>query len=130
MLLVGQQPKIGYDLHAREELVRTYVEKEHDLSERLEKDKSMIKHLRMENRALKQYSKGLKYLAEDWAPLGVLLPDILTRPSPVRLDDEGTPLAQRALVQLVPAADSLIDFNYRKKKLRSSVPGTEDLKTK
>ncbi len=39
MFLVGQQPKIGYDLEAREELVRTYVEKEHDLSEKLEKDR-------------------------------------------------------------------------------------------
>jgi hypothetical protein len=88
-----------------------------------------IEYLRMENWALKQYSKGLKYLAEDWVPVGVPLPDISTRPSSVRLDDEGAPLAQRALVQLAPAVYSLIDFNYGKKKLRSSV-SEPDLKTK
>lgn len=108
-VIVGGQPKIGYDLHAREELVRTYVEKEHDLSEKLEKDKALIKHLRMENRALKQYSKSLKYLAEDWAPIGVPLPDILSRPAPVRLDDEGAPLAQRALVLML----STVEISYQ-----------------
>lgn len=30
----------------------------------------------------------MKYLAEDWAPLGQPLPEILTMPPPVSLDDE------------------------------------------
>ena len=38
--------------------------------------------------AVKNFARNIKYLAEDWAPVGVPLPDILTRPAPVKLDDE------------------------------------------
>jgi len=30
----------------------------------------------------------LKYLAEDWAPPGERLPDLLTLPPPIQLDDD------------------------------------------
>jgi len=30
----------------------------------------------------------LKYLAEDWAPMGQPLPEVLTMPPPIALDDE------------------------------------------
>lgn len=39
-------------------------------------------------RALKNYARSLKYLAEDWAPIGQPLPEVLTLPPPVVLDDE------------------------------------------
>jgi len=38
---------------------------------------------------LKNYAKSLKYLAEDWAPMGTPLPEILTKPPPTNLDDAG-----------------------------------------
>lgn len=37
--------RIGYDLNAREELIRTYTEKEIELTERLEKERRSIKNL-------------------------------------------------------------------------------------
>ena len=39
-------------------------------------------------RALKNYARSLKYLAEDWAPVGQPLPEVMTMPPPVALDDE------------------------------------------
>jgi hypothetical protein len=39
-------------------------------------------------RALKRYARQLKYQAEDWAPHGMPLPDLLTMPPPVALDDD------------------------------------------
>jgi hypothetical protein len=41
-------------------------------------------------KALKNYAKNLKYLAEDWAPIGMPLPDILRKNPPVKLDDDLT----------------------------------------
>lgn len=35
--------RMGYDLNAREELIRTYTEKEIELNERLEKEKKQVK---------------------------------------------------------------------------------------
>lgn len=51
-------------------------------------------------KALKIYSKQLKYLAEDWAPVGVPLPEILVKEPPVHLDDEftGAPIYDAAEV--------------------------------
>jgi hypothetical protein len=37
---------------------------------------------------LKRYARELKYQAEDWAPLGKPLPEILTLPPPMSLDDD------------------------------------------
>ena len=42
--------KVGYDLNAREDLIRTYTEKEVDLKEKLEKEKYQAKALRIENK--------------------------------------------------------------------------------
>lgn len=36
---------------------------------------------------MKSYSRNLKYLAEDWAPVGVPLPEVLTK-GPGLLEDE------------------------------------------
>ena len=30
-------------------------------------------------RAIRSYARNLRYLAEDWAPIGVPLPDVLNR---------------------------------------------------
>jgi hypothetical protein len=35
--------RIGYDFNAREDLIRTYTEKEIDLNERLEREKKNLK---------------------------------------------------------------------------------------
>lgn len=47
MQLAGDKPdkvsRIGYDFNAREDLIRTYTEKEIDLNERLEKEKKNLK---------------------------------------------------------------------------------------
>ena len=48
----------------------------------------MVDDLRRKLRALKRYARQLKFLAEDWAPLGQPLPEILTMPPPVSLDDD------------------------------------------
>lgn len=71
--------RMGYDLNAREELIRTYTEKEIDLNEKLEKERKLTRALRLEVRAVKSYARNLRYLAEDWAPVGVPLPDILNK---------------------------------------------------
>ncbi|EAS00321.3 kinesin motor catalytic domain protein (macronuclear) [Tetrahymena thermophila SB210] len=85
----GDKPiRIGYDMNAREELIRSYNEKEIQLSEQLEKEKRLNKNLKMEIRSLKNYARQMKYLAEDWAPVGVPLPEILKKDAPTQLDDE------------------------------------------
>ena len=38
-------------------------------------------------RGLKNYARQLKYLAEDWAPIGVPLPEILSKDPPTRVED-------------------------------------------
>lgn len=40
--------RVGYDLNAREELIRTYTEKEIELNERLEREKRSYKILQQE----------------------------------------------------------------------------------
>jgi len=39
---------------------------------------------------LKNFARKLKNLAEDWAPVGVALPEILTQNPPIRLEEEGS----------------------------------------
>lgn len=75
-------------MNAREDLIRTYNEKEIDLNEKFEREKNSFKQMQIEMRALKNYARQLKYLCEDWAPVGVPLPEVLSRPVPVKLDDE------------------------------------------
>ncbi len=48
----------------------------------------MIDDQRKKVRALKRYARELKYQAEDWAPMGQPLPNILTVTPPVSLDDD------------------------------------------
>ena len=73
---------------AKEELIRSYTEKEVDLTQRLEKESKRLDEKYKQLRALKNYARSLKYLAEDWAPIGQPLPEVLTLPPPVSLDDE------------------------------------------
>ncbi|KRX05294.1 P-loop containing nucleoside triphosphate hydrolase [Pseudocohnilembus persalinus] len=82
--------RIGYDMSAREELIRTYTEKEIELNEKLEQTKRQKSHISTELKALKNYARQLKYLAEDWAPIGVPLPEILIKSAPVNIDDAFT----------------------------------------
>ena len=48
----------------------------------------MIEELRRKLRALKRYAREIKFLAEEWAPPGVPLPDIIALPPPMSLDDD------------------------------------------
>lgn len=73
---------------AKEELIRSYTEKEVELAQRLERETKRIDEKYKQLRALKNYARSLKYLAEDWAPVGQPLPEVLTLPPPVSLDDE------------------------------------------
>ena len=73
---------------AKEELIRSYTEKEVELTQRLEKESKRIEQKYKQLRALKNYARSLKYIAEDWAPMGQPLPEVLTLPPPVTLDDE------------------------------------------
>jgi hypothetical protein len=54
----------------------------------IEKKERTIDDQRKKIRALKRYGREVKYLAEDWAPKGKPLPDILALPPPISLDDE------------------------------------------
>ncbi|CDW90229.1 kinesin-like protein [Stylonychia lemnae] len=73
---------------AKEELIRSYTEKEQDYAQALDRKEKTIEDLRKKLRALKRYARQLKYLAEDWAPLGQPLPEILTMPPPISLEDD------------------------------------------
>jgi len=73
---------------AKEELIRSYTEKERDLQQVMDRKEKVIEDQRHKLKALKRYARGLKYLAEDWAPLGQPLPEILTLPPPISLEDE------------------------------------------
>jgi cell division protein FtsB len=76
----GDKPlRMGYDLNAREELIRTYTEKEIDLNERIARENKQSRQLKQEVQALRSYARNLRYLAEDWAPVGVPLPDVLNK---------------------------------------------------
>ena len=46
---------------AKEELIRSYTEKEVDLTQRLEKEERKVDDLRKRMRALKNYARALKY---------------------------------------------------------------------
>lgn len=82
----GKKGSIGYDLNARQELIRMYTEKEVYVTEKLERAMQKLKKKSIELKSLKNWSRQVKYLAEDWAPIGIPLPDILVRPPPTNLD--------------------------------------------
>ena len=79
--------QIGLQIKSKEELLRTYNEKEIDLSERLQREKEMSLKYKQQNKALQIYSQQLKQLAEDWAPHGAALPDILRKDYNINLDE-------------------------------------------
>lgn len=79
---------LTYNLNAKDELVRTYQDKENDLIVRYEKARKDSKSLRAELEALKYWSRQVKYIAEDWAPIGKPLPDVLATGPPTKLSDE------------------------------------------
>jgi len=76
---------------AREELIRAYTEKEGDLQERLDKLTIKNENLATEARTMKVYARKLKHLAEDWAPSGQHLPEVLTMPPKLLQLDENMP---------------------------------------
>lgn len=80
-LLVFAQgdPKINY-MNAREDLLRSYAEREIELLEKNEKYSQTIKHISSELEGLKIYAEKIRELAEDWAPVGFPLPDLITHP--------------------------------------------------
>lgn len=82
---------------AREEMVRSYNEREGELADKLNKEKAQNEHRQKIIRGLKAYARNLKSLAEDWAPLGQPMPPILITPPPILLEDEDKTLAQKAL---------------------------------
>lgn len=75
---------------AREELVRTFNEKEVELTEKLNNELGKNAQSLKVIRGLRSYARSLKNLAEDWAPLGHPLPEVLILPPPILLDNENT----------------------------------------
>lgn len=69
-------------LHAREDLLHNYADKEVDLLEKLEKTIREKKDLEERNEMVLKYARECKYLAEDLKPRGTALPEILARPFP------------------------------------------------
>lgn len=102
--------QLGFN--AREDLVRSYREKEVDLIEKLDKERNQYRSTKTELFAVKSYARELKYLCEDWAPLGKPLPEILSRPMP---SGEGEPIGREGAGRSV-AEDNLIEENDRLKK--------------
>lgn len=100
---------LGYN--AREDLVRSYREKEVELMEKLDKSRTENRSLQTEVVALKSYARELKYLAEDWAPLGKPLPEVLTRPLPTGDEMKFNIGGQKGL-----ADDNTIEENERLRK--------------
>lgn len=76
--------------NAKEDLIRSYREKEVELMEKLDKERAQLRATTTELLALKNYSRELKYLAEDWAPQGQPLPPILTEPAPSKIEQSDT----------------------------------------
>jgi coiled-coil domain-containing protein 78 len=68
--------------------LKTFNDKEKENAQTLERREKYIDDQRKKIRALKRYGREVKYLAEDWAPKGEKLPDILVLPPPVSLEDD------------------------------------------
>jgi hypothetical protein len=65
------------------------------MTERINKEVAHNQHLTKIVRGLRAYARSLKNLAEDWAPLGQPLPEVLTLPPPLLVDDEDQTLASK-----------------------------------
>jgi hypothetical protein len=50
--------------------LRTFTDKEGEMSQVLEKRERVVDEQRKKVRALKRYAREIKYLAEEWAPPG------------------------------------------------------------
>lgn len=85
--LVSEQVRGKPGMNAREELIRDYTEKEIQLTDKIERELKINKQIKNELLSLKSYTRQIKNLAEDWAPVGVPLPDILTAEAPLSLDN-------------------------------------------
>ena len=109
--------------NAREDLVRSYREKEVELIEKLDKERTVMRSMKTELVALRNYTRELKYLAEDWAPLGKPLPDVLTRPMPTGEDGGSNPFSG---AQRNASEDNMVEENDRLKKRNSKLE--EDLR--
>ena len=75
--------------NAREDLVRSYREKEVELIEKLDRERTLIRTLKTELLAMKNFARELKYVAEDYFPPGKPVPEILSRPFPSGDDGMG-----------------------------------------
>ena len=73
---------------AREELIRTFNTKEVELTDRLNKELAKSSQSLKVIRGLRSYARSLKNLAEDWAPVGQILPEVLTLPPALLLDND------------------------------------------
>jgi hypothetical protein len=81
---------------AREELVKTYSSHEAELIQKLKEEQELSHSQQRIIRGLRVYSRNLKHLAEDWAPLGQDPPEILVSPPPVLLEED-QPLSSKGL---------------------------------
>jgi len=77
----------GGDPSFKEEFLKTFVEKEQKIKMDIDQERVKTKKLLNSNRALKEYANSLRNLAEDWAPIGQPLPNILLIPAPESLED-------------------------------------------
>ncbi|CAG9311298.1 unnamed protein product [Blepharisma stoltei] len=84
---------------SREELIRSYNEREVELTEKLNKELAKNAQNVKVVRGIRAYARSLKNLAEDWAPIGKQLPDILVMPPAILLEDEDKNLAQKSQQQ-------------------------------
>ena len=74
--------------NAREDLIRSYREKEEELLQKLDQERIRKNDAQVTLKATKNYARELKYLSEDWAPIGKPLPEVLTMPPPTKLEDD------------------------------------------
>jgi coiled-coil domain-containing protein 78 len=86
----------GFNSNAREDMIRSYNNRETQLinqvNELIASKSSLVKLVR----GLRAYARSLKNLAEDWAPASHPLPQLLTMPPTVLLEDEDLSIDLRA----------------------------------
>lgn len=90
-IMDDQQAPGGLGGSAKDELIRSYVEKENDLVMRIERLEKRLGQVRGRFKRFKDYARQLKHLAEDWAPVGQALPAILSMRPPVDGPDDPEP---------------------------------------
>jgi len=93
---LGKNLGEGYASNTREELVRSYNARENDLQRQVNgliaHKSSLIKTIR----GLRSYARSLKHLAEDWAPSDHPLPQLLTMPPALLMEDDDLALDTKA----------------------------------